>query len=254
MSRTFPIGHLIKLSAMVLIATAGFTTTQTQANLLVNGGFESFEVTSGSGPAAFGDWGAANGDTTTIVTGPENGISAFEGQNMIRFDSTTGGSGGVGGSIDVVQVIDVSASAALIASGNARLDVMGFLNRVAGDSQTDTAFELTLHAYSGTFSGWPPGGSLAGNVSTLISDGDVGTWESLSGSLVLPVATSFVGVFITASENVFNDTSGELDGHYADAFSAVVTNTAAPVSAPGMALLLSAGVFALGAARRRSRD
>jgi hypothetical protein len=51
----------------------------------------------------------------------------------------------------------------------------------------------------------------------VFSDGDAATWESVASHLQLPPTTGFVALRVSASENIFNDSSGtEFDGHYAD--------------------------------------
>ena len=53
-------------------------------NLVVNGGFETSETTSGGSPSSYGDW---NGDYSAIV-GATGGITPYEGSQMLQFKGT----------------------------------------------------------------------------------------------------------------------------------------------------------------------
>jgi hypothetical protein len=73
------------------------------------------------------------------------------------------------------------------------------------------------------------------------------TWEELSIDLILPSNTDFVAIRVDAFEDVFNDlTTGEFDGHFADAVSLVTY----VVPEPATGLLLACGLAMLSVRRR----
>jgi hypothetical protein len=217
----------------LLLAAAPWTA---RANLLVNPGFETVETVGGALPTTTGDWA---GDGSVITVGTENGVTPHGGANMLKFLST-GLSGGGGGSSDVWQLVDMTPFAAAIAAGTALAEASAFFNRVAGDAQTDTQFQVVIRAYSGSTVGFSGAGFLDQAVGNLISDGDTGTWGSIDASLLLPTGTTYVGFLLAAVENVFNDGSNEFDGHYADDAVFTVTDIAELPSPASLALLAPA--------------
>lgn len=188
-----------------------------QVNLLTNPGFES-GMSINVVPSSAGVWGA---DTNAIVTA-ENGITPLGGTKMLKFVDTTPSdvpSDGTGA--DVVQLIDVSSFAAAIAAGQATATFSASFNRITGDGSTDTQFNVEIRPYSGSIADFPTNlntwiGSSA--LGTFDSDGDTSTWQSISTSLLLPAGTTYLGVWLSAIENMHNDhyTFTEFAGHYAD--------------------------------------
>ena len=182
------------------------------ANLIVNGGFESGSAVAGNVPTTFATW---QGDQSAYVAA-ENAITPPEGSRMLRFIYTNaGGPGPTTNTAQYFQNIDLSAFSAEIASGNARLSASTLFNRVTGTALTDTAFGFQLIAKSGT----PSAPTTLASVSQVIfTDGLTNTWELASlSNFVLPPATTFVLFELDAFENIFNSGSDpEFDGHYAD--------------------------------------
>jgi len=194
----------------------------------------------------------------------QDGVTPLDGERMLQFISTSSNPNGgntLSGS-EIIQQIDLSAFADEISSGEATLSASAFFNRIAieeiqalllttllntnrmGDEETDTAFLLEFRA--------SPGVTLAS--SQLISDNDPMSWEELTLDYLLPVDFTSIYIAIVAQENIFNDMSGEFDGHFADLVTLTLT-TPSPNEVPLPAALplfvLGAGV--LGAARRRRR-
>jgi hypothetical protein len=248
--------RLDAITAMLIMLLA--VASRSEANLVTNPGFEIAENTNdGSLPDTFGDW---LGDISDIVTA-ENGITPFEGSRMLHFIGTSLAGGINGGDSSVIQLVDLSAFSAAISAGSATASASARFNRVAGNAQTDTEFHLRLYPFSGDPSAFPTAfpldGFLAEARTSLVTDGDPSTWELLSVSLLLPLATTYIAVVPTAIENVFNnnplppDSQTEFDGHYADA---VVLNVTV-VPHPATLLMLGPSVAGLGARawlRRRS--
>jgi Zn-dependent M28 family amino/carboxypeptidase len=181
-------------------------------NLLVNGGFETFEETSPGIPTTFGDW---QGDGSEIRTA-ENGIVPFEGSSMLRFLDTLHGQASAFENADIYQHFDLQPYADQISAGTLTLRAEAYFNRVAGDERTDTRFDIKLEAHSGQPVDFPM--ELDDATAVLFSDADVTTWEPVILEYVPPVGTSYIAMKVRAGEDVFNDLIGaEFDGHYVDA-------------------------------------
>jgi len=233
----------MKALVTAISSIAALTLSAPAFALVANGDFETAEAVSGV-PTTAGDWGQ---DLATIVAA-ENGISPFSGSRMLRFDSTSSTLPGSGLGSDVTQLIDLTPDAAAIAAG-ATLSAAAFFNRVTGDSNTDTEFNIALRAYHGALASFADASfsssPLALSSNALFSDGNPATWETLGTSLDLPVNTTFVALTITARENVLNSTP-EFDGHYADNVSASL----AAVPEPETYALFLAGLVLVALARR----
>jgi hypothetical protein len=90
--------------------------------------------------------------------------------------------------------------------------------------------------------------STAAVNASLISDGNVSTWEKLTAQLLLPSDTTFIILYMFANENVSDADSPELDGHYADLVSAEITvpgNNEVPL--PAAVWLFGTGLGMMGA-------
>jgi hypothetical protein len=154
---------------------------------------------------------------------------------MLSFLATlTGGPSPSATSCDAWQAIDVSAFSSLITSGQAKFNASAYFNRVPGDALSDTLFSVEVRAYSGDVSNFPAAinSPLERAIADMVSDADVNTWELAQSSLVLPANTSYVAIFVRATENVFNepDRSTEFDGHYSDLVSASISAVPEPDS------------------------
>jgi hypothetical protein len=184
-------------------------------NLVVDGSFESAGADSGL-PNAAGIW---SGDRS-YWTDTYGGIVPVDGAKMLQFRNT--GSSAAAGVTwgDVWQLIDLSAFAEDVASGQAVVWASSQFNRGEGTQYWDTQFAITLSAYSGDPSNFPTqwgSDELASAVDYLFADNDRDSWQGLSDGLVLPPATDFVAVQISAIENVYdNDSSSEFYAHFAD--------------------------------------
>lgn len=179
-----------------------------------------------------GDYGVGywKGDPATIVTA-QDGITPIDGDRMLQFLNI-----GHGSSNDIWQLVDMTPFSSLLSSG----DIVGTLsakfNRVAGDAQTDTAFRVSIQAYSGQPTNFPTG-MLAEGKQYIYSDSNIGTWELATADLQLPAKTTFIAVGLRIKSDISDDL--EFDGHYADAVSLTVTPEPATLS------LLAIGGLAL---------
>ncbi len=210
-------------------------------NLVVSPGFEGSPTYTVDWPNEYGQWG---GDMAELVSGPHNGVSALEGQQMLRFEASNSGGHGTTGGCQVLQVLDVSAEMPLISSGDALAIASASFNRVAGDAETDAEFAIRLFAYSGSedqhFALKEASGHLLRHEIKLFSDSDPNTWEQATVSMWLPADTDFLVVELAANEDIFNDlVAPEFDGHYADGVSVTI------VPEPATMSLLALGGVAL---------
>ncbi len=215
-----------------------------EANVVSNPSFETDESTFIWGfpgvPTSFGDWG---GDLSEIVSS-ENSISPYDGSQMLRFDASGNSADPHLSTSEVHQLIDVSAFSSSIQAGSATATASAWFNRVAGDSQTDTAIGLTVYAYSGHPSNFQSliGSALASGHEGVLTDSATETWQVVTTSLLLPASTDFLDIRLVASENIFNDGSDpEFDGHYAD----LVTMEVTSVPIPGAIWLFGSGLIGL---------
>jgi len=205
--------------------------------------------TTGTLPDASGYW---RGDMSSITLG-ENGINPFEGVSMLRFDNTTrrGASAAVGA--EVWQIIDMSTYQAAIRAGNGSIDAGAYFNRV-GDSQgtaIDTLFSVGVFAYSGSMDTFPTQwahSEIGSGQTNLVSDSSLESWQRAGLSFILPEATDFIVIRLSATENMFNDLSGtEVAGHYVDASTFEFHVVPAPAT---ILCLLPAGLMSIGRRRR----
>lgn len=164
---------------------------------------------------------------------------------MLQFLGTSYNDTGPGTTCQIYQLIDVGAFADLIAAGQAIASASAYFNRVAGDAQTDTRFDVGILAYSGAPSSFPSikGSPLAFASNPLYTDGAPSTWERTEAQLILPTNTDFIAVGVYVGEDIYDDISApEFDGHFADSVSVEI------VPEPMTLLLLGLGTVML---RRR---
>ena len=187
---------------------------------VMNGGFETDEaITESHYPKEPGIW---SGDPVTIVESGEQDILPFDGNHMLRFDSTWSGQPeSVHQSADLWQIVDLrpvkrSGTGSLMATLRVRV------NRVDDGPMTDTTFRIKMFAFRGD----PATAEvqldnqehLAHSDVKIDSDADPGTWETLSASVNVTDDTDFLLIGMAARENVHNDPPNEqeLAGHYVD--------------------------------------
>jgi hypothetical protein len=217
------------------------------ASLVTNGSFENTaDIPTGGPPTTTNHW---SGDNSTYLMA-ENGIAPFDGNLMLKFINT-GNIPGSGGASELAQLIDASGL-----SAGVLLQASMYVNRVAGDSATDTSFTIDVRAFPGTPASYPSdlGINELGTISaSILSDADVNTWELVqTNPWSLPASTGYLAVRLVAIENVFNDTvSPEFDGHYADLASLAVVPEASVFAFWGL-LTLGVGLLRIHTAAKLS--
>ena len=159
-----------------------------------------------------------SGDRAHVGSG-SGGVSPRSGSVMLSYDRTAAVCGPTN-TCQVWQLIDVHEYIAIIRLGAARVEMQMYVNRVPGDSQTDTKFGMTVFSTSGSPSEWLTqfvDNQYSASGVALFSDADTSTWELLTHSHVLPIDADYIALCITAQEDIQNDSScPEFDGHYGD--------------------------------------
>lgn len=189
------------------------------ANIIVNGSFEEGAYRTPLGKVFVTDtW---QGNDVAGFTEATQGVVPLDGNRMLKFEQA----GEVPGSYttcNVNNIIDVSAYSDIISSGVAVAQASAYFNRIAGDEQTDTWFQLFIYAYAGPLSSIYSKKRnneylMRGRAYLTDSDADTATWEQIFLEKAIPSGTDFILVEVMACENVYNDTTGlEFDGHFAD--------------------------------------
>ena len=196
-------------------------------NLLVNPSFETGEFHTGY----LEEMGVWMYDYSAFVE-ETLGISPLHETRMVQFLGTTLTEtiGSTGRTCTPVQFVDISSYGSLIDAGLVTADFSAYVNRVVGDTNTDTQFNVRLYAASrlpdSSADIWEntSGYRLGTSNQYLTSDSDISTWEQSDTSLPLPSGTRFLVATIHAHENILenNDGTPEFDGHFADDASLVL--------------------------------
>lgn len=197
--------------------------TPNGVNLLVNPGFES-AVTVGALPAAPGNWRGDQSQALSPVLGAHGGVGVLE------FLATgPAGPGATFVSSEQWQIVDLSARAADVDAGLVVAEARAWFSRQAGDTATDTRFDVRLLAFSGDPSEFPasyvtPAGVKLGDQATQVLTAVPSTWQEGVVGYPVPAGTRYLVVSIYAFENIEDDaTAPEFDGHYADDVSLVLS-------------------------------
>lgn len=204
-------------SLVALSCLAALTVSASTPNLVRDPGFETSPAPTLWPPSSYSvNWA---GDPCQIV-GTASGVSPRSGSKMLQYlaCSPLGADFSMGS--EVWQLIDLTDYADLIASGRAVVSAEAYENRVPGDSQTDSSMGLVVDTHDGdpTDFFWDLNTYTARAARGLLTDSDPLTWEHVSTDpMLIPPGTTFLALRISASENVYNDSSSpELDGHFTD--------------------------------------
>ena len=198
---------------------------------LVDGGFETnpFEsyVNVAGSPFVVDRWAPENG---SAVTGPDNGILPFAGNQMLRME--------VGFIVaQTPQIFDVSSFSTLIDNGNAQLDFGAYFNVPSSTSAADA--RITVYFQPATTTGTIYTGTTGIVAAQVITDSDTSTWELASGSSIIPANTRSVAVELSYAGSTVNGNPGYVDNAFAS-----VTAVPEPSSALSL-LLLATGLVSI---------
>jgi hypothetical protein len=202
-----------------LTCIATFAPLAVGSNLLANPGFES-PVYVGALPTEPGLWRGDSADTRQA----EQGITPRNDALMLRFlrSGLVAGSGVV--SSQQWQLVNLSTLAPEIDAGKVQVDASAWFNRVVGDAQTDTRFDLRVLTFTGVPATFPTDYASPAHVTSGSVLATANAWQAVNLTDVLPVGTRYVAVEIYAYENIQDDAADpEFDGHYADDVSLTLT-------------------------------
>lgn len=203
---------------LVIIAFLLFLPLNVNSSIIiVNGSFEDTASLQIGRPYGVGYW---CGDICEVVEAMD-GIVPYDGNQMVKFvNSTTYGPSSSSVESQLYQFINLGDYQAYIETGEAQVTVSFYVNRIPGDSETDTEFKVGIDAFAGGPGNYPNSNYTTRMDSVLVgcfSDGDVATWERIQAELTVPAGTDYLCIIISAVENVYNDGSFiEFDGHYCD--------------------------------------
>ena len=162
------------------------------------------------------DW---RGDEAAFV-GPGSEVSPRSGAQMLQFvASGASPAASSSASSELFHVIDLAGRG--VSDGNHMVHARAFFNRVAGDAETDTRFDVQLWAFPGDAANfrtdWRNAEYTTVTAAVMLEDADPSTWSCLTEEMLIPAGTGYVVLELVAQENVMNDSSGsEFDGHYVD--------------------------------------
>ena len=210
----------------------------------------SFETPTATGrtpngiPDTFAYWGYDWAEYRTA----ENGITPLDGSRMLRFMYSLS-YGSVNPSrfnaSEIIQLFDLTTLPDYTPSTIYRVYATAYFNRVAGDIETDTLFDVTLGGWTGNPVNFPNTypDPLRHQSTQIESDSDPLTWEIVTSTIKTQPGMNYLSVRLAAIENIFNDMQGggtEFDGHYVDKVSLQI------VAIPECGSVVMVGVLAIG--------
>lgn len=144
---------------------------------------------------------------------------------------------------EIIQLFDLTTLPDYTASTIYRVYATAYFNRVAGDIETDTLFDITLGGWTGNPVNFPNTypDPLRYQSTQIESDSNPLTWEIITSTIKTQPGMNYLSVRLAAIENIFNDMQGggtEFDGHYVDNVSLRI------VAIPECGSLLMVVVFA----------
>ena len=226
-----------KITTISLII-AVFITVSANANVLVNPGFETNLLTTANNvltnfPGFQGVWGPEAG---TIVTA-ENGVTPIQGVQMLRMVDT-------GSYTQTFQITDVTASAGLIDSGGAVVNLTAQFNVDKALSAALGVVSLSFFTTSTYASNIPPY-----LTASLTLDTSPNTWQPISLTIPVPVGTRWL-----LSQVAYQDaTLLGIDGQYHPGYVDAADTTISQIPEPATLSMLGLGALGLWKKRKNSR-
>lgn len=210
------------------------STPSARANLLVDPGFELNPLDTaanvlGNFPLYQGVWGVE----AATITGPDGGVTPFQGLKMLNMVDD-----GQGGATQGMQVTDVTSYAVLIDSGGATIN----MNAMFDANQNVPAAIGGVYVSFFTANNYGSLTTFIGNTLTL--DNATGTWQPISVSGAIPAGTRWLLSQVVYSDASLMGSDGATHPSYVDA--AGLTLTPEPASLG----LLAFGAIALWMRRR----
>jgi hypothetical protein len=226
------------IKTLIAGCSALFVSFGAQANVMVGGSMElqALGAYPSTGSFTFTSTGNWSIDPLSIVNA-ENGITPLDGTQMLRF-----GAGG-GGQNDLYNVVDVSAFAITIDTGNATANLSAFFNSLG-----PSGGRVSLRSYNGTEPTAlnPVSGNLFTSIAGLqfsLTDSDTATWEEYTlDNYAIAAGTRFIAVGIH-SEREF--------ASYADQVTLTIHSDT--IAEPGALAVFGLGLAAMGVTRRRRK-
>lgn len=211
------------MRTLPIIALLLFSASVAWSEYLANPSFETPTAT-GRTPAGIPDTFAYWGYDWAEYRTAENGITPLDGSRMLRFMySLPFGSVNPSrfGASEIIQLFDLTTLPDYSASTTYRVYATAHFNRVTGDSETDSLFDVTLGGWTGNPVNFPNTYSdpLRYQTKQIESDDNPLTWESITSTIKTQPGMNYLSVRLAAVENIVNDMQGagtEFDGHYVD--------------------------------------
>ncbi len=181
----------------------------------IGGSFNRVETFKGGRPKLPNKW---SGDLLEIATSFEEVRPRSEG-GMLHFKGTSAQED-VRDTVasQLWRIVDLYEVREKMGRRPERVNLSGWVNRVAGDDQTDRDFLFGLSCHQEITEALDEGGDVTTKVLTsLISDSDPETWERADLQLHLPPNLRYLVIMVGAREDVSNNEDGqEFDGHFLD--------------------------------------
>lgn len=181
----------------------------------IGGGFDGEKNYPGGRPTSVNQW---SGDLVKVVSSFQE-VVPRSGRGMLQFKGTSA-------QTDVREtvasqlwrIIDLYEVREKMGRRPEQVNLSGWVNRVAGNRQSDRAFLFSLSCHEEITGDLDEEEDVVAKVTTaLASDADPETWERADLQLHLPQNLRYLVIMVGAREDRFNDEDDqEFDGHFLD--------------------------------------